>query len=78
MFGLSSSAGVFGSVADMLIAITEQLVSLHCSMGNDFFVICLPDQSWTEQEFMDLTGYFGVPWSINKMRPLAMSALYWL
>ena len=40
-------------------------------MGDDFFVICLLDQSWTEEEFIGLTGVFGVPWSPKKTRPLA-------
>lgn len=33
--------------------------------------IRLPHQTWTEKEFMDLTGYFGVPWSIEKLRPFS-------
>ena len=72
MFGLSSSAGVFGSIADMLIAIYKEAgFTAILKWVDDFFVIHLPDQTWTEQEFMDLTGYCGVPWSIKKMRPIA-------
>src|SRR5882762_2581556 len=77
MFGLSSSAGVFGSVADMLVAIYQEAgFTALLKWVDDFFVIRLPDQFWTEQEFMDLTGYFGVPWSIKKMRPLAVIQRY--
>ena len=72
MFGLSSSAGVFGSIADMLIAIYKEAgLTAILKWVDDFFVIRRPSQIWTEQEFMDLTGYCGVPWSIKKMRPLA-------
>ena len=72
MFGLSSSAGVFGSIGDMLVAICEKAGFFPLlKWVDDFFVIRLPDQSWTEEEFMGLTGVFGVPWSPKKTRPLA-------
>lgn len=73
MFGLTSSAGVFGSVADMLVAIYE-----CAGFGpirkwvDDFFVILLPGSAWTEEEFISLTGDCGVPWSRAKTRPLAV------
>jgi len=77
MFGLASSAGVFGSIADMLVAIYHKAgFTALLKWVDDFFVIRLPDQSWTEHEFMDVTGYFGVPWSIKKMRPLAAVQRY--
>jgi hypothetical protein len=77
MFGLTSSAGVFGSIADML-------VDIYCKAGfdairkwvDDFFVIRFPHQSWTEEEFMELTGSVGVPWSLKKMCPLAVTQRY--
>jgi hypothetical protein len=68
MFGLSSSAGVFGCIADMLVS------SALLKWVDNFFVICL--QSWSEQEFMDLTAAIGVPWSIKKMRPLSVTQRY--
>ncbi|KAH7904837.1 hypothetical protein BJ138DRAFT_1119033 [Hygrophoropsis aurantiaca] len=72
MFGLTSSAGIFGSLADMLVAIYgkagfEQILK----WVDDFFVVRLPHQSWTEADFIDLTGCCGVPWSLEKLRPLA-------
>ena len=77
MFGLSSSAGVFGSIGDMLIAIYRKAgFTRILKWVDDFLVIRLPHQSWTEQEFMDLTGFFGVPWSLKKMRPLAATQRY--
>jgi hypothetical protein len=77
MFGLASSAGVFGSIADMLVAIYNAAgFTTLLKWVDNFFVIRLPSQSWTEQDFMDLTGYFGVPWSIKKTRPLATSQHY--
>jgi hypothetical protein len=77
MFGLASSAGMFGSIRDMLIAIYREAGYSHILKWVDnFFVIHLPKQSWTEQEFMDLTGYFGVPWSLKKMQLLATIQRY--
>jgi hypothetical protein len=77
MFGLASSAGVFGAIGDMLIAIYKRAgFTQILKWVDDFFVIRLPNQSWTEREFMDLTGYFGIPWSSKKMRPLASTQRY--
>ena len=77
MFGLASSAGVFGRIADMLVAIYHKAgFTALLKWVDDFFVIRLPGQSWTEHEFMEVTGYFGVPWSIKKMRPLATVQRY--
>ena len=77
MFGLTSSAGVFGSIGDMLIAIYQKAgYSQILKWVDDFLVIRAPDNSWTEQDFIDLTGYFGVPWSMKKMRPLATTQRY--
>lgn len=73
MFGLSSSAGVFGSVADMLVAIYERAgFGPIRKWVDDFFVILLPGASWTEEDFISLTGAWGVPWSRAKTRPLAV------
>jgi len=70
-FGLASSAGVFGSVVDMLVAICEASREFGpiVKWVDDFFVTMLPHQWFTEADFMDLTGRFGVPWSIKKLRP---------
>lgn len=73
MFGLTSSAGVFGSVADMLVAIYERAgFGPIRKWVDDFFVILLPDQSWSEEDFISLTGFCGVPWSRVKTRSLAV------
>ena len=77
MFGLASSAGVFRCVADML-------VDIYVASGfgplvkwvDDFFVICLPEHSWTEHDFLELTASIGVPWSIEKLRPLSTIQQY--
>jgi len=70
-FGLASSAGVFGSVADMLVAIYEASKKFGPMVKwvDDFFVTRLPHQRFTEADFVDLTGTYGVPWSIKKLRP---------
>ena len=71
-FGLASSAGVFGSVADVIVDLCthSQLFGPMVKWVDDFFVIRLPHQSWSEADFMDFTAKFGVPWSIKKLRPL--------
>ena len=72
MFGLSSSVGVFSTIGDMLVTIYEKAgFSPIIKWVNNFFVIRCPGQVWTEQDFVDLTGYFGIPWSTKKMRLLA-------
>jgi hypothetical protein len=43
---------------------------------DNFFVIHLPNEDWTEQDFMALTAAFGVSWSANKMRPLSTVQRY--
>uniref|UniRef100_A0A0W0G4N3 Reverse transcriptase domain-containing protein n=1 Tax=Moniliophthora roreri TaxID=221103 RepID=A0A0W0G4N3_MONRR len=62
MFGLTSSASVFGAVADMLIAIYQASgYRAILKWVDDFLVIHFPDNTWSEEEFMDLTEKFGVP-----------------
>ena len=74
MFGLSSSAGVFGSIADMLADIYQASgFGPIVKWVNDFFVIWLPDGSWTEGQFMDLTARIG------KNAPIISdSEVYWI
>ncbi len=43
---------------------------------DDFFVICLPGQTWTEENFIGLTAPLGVPWAPTKTRPLAVQQRY--
>ena len=76
-FGLASSAGIFGWVADLL-------VDLYVHSGqfgplvkwvDDFFAVRLPHQSWTETDFTSHTAMFGVPWSLKKLR--ALNVIQW-
>jgi len=77
MFGLSSSAGVFGLVADMVVAIYQKAGFGPIKKWVDnFFVVSLPDQSWTEQDFVRLTVHIAVPWSPQKICPLASCQCY--
>lgn len=77
MFGLSSSAGVFGSVADMLVAIYRAAGFWPIlKWVDDFLVIQHPDAVWTEDDFVQLTAQFGVPWAQDKTRPLATRQQY--
>lgn len=77
MFGLTSSAGVFGSIADLLVAIYGKAgFDLIRKWVDDFLVIRLPHQSWTEADFIALTAYCGVPWSLEKLRRFASTQRY--
>lgn len=76
MFGLASSASVFRSIADMLLVIYKAAgFTSILKWVNDCFVNHSHNQTCTEQEFLDLTGYYGVSWNTKKMRPLA--AIQW-
>jgi hypothetical protein len=62
VFGLVSSAGVFGSIANMLVALYKAAgFGRILKWVNDFFVIHLPNEDWTEQDFIALTATFGAP-----------------
>ena len=77
MFGLASSTSMFGTIANILLAIYKATgFTPILKWVDSFFVIHLPNQTWMEQEFMDLTGYCGVLWSMKKMRPLAVIQQY--
>jgi hypothetical protein len=68
-FGLASSAGVFGSIADMLVAIYRASgIRALTKWVDDFFVIIFPTETWTEEDFMAITSRLGVPWSLEKLR----------
>lgn len=77
MFGLASSAGVFGAVADMIVAISlAHGFGPMCKWVDDFLVIRLPGQRWTEADFVQTTGMLGVPWAPEKTRPFAFRQRY--
>lgn len=61
----------------MLVAIYKATGS-HAILKwvDDFCVVCLPHQSWTKNDFIDLTASFGVQWSMKKTRPLATKQQY--
>lgn len=68
MFGLSSSAGVFSCVADMLLDIYRAVgFGFVIKWVDNFFTIRPPGQIWSEQEFIKLTGAVGIPWSLSKL-----------
>jgi len=67
-FGMASSAGVFGSIADMLVVYRVAGFGPIKKWVDDFFAIRLPDHAWTEEDFIAFTAKLGVPWSIAKLR----------
>ncbi len=76
-FGLSSSAGVFGAIADMLVDICQASgFGPIRKWVDDFFVVQLPGQHWTTDDFIQTTATLGVPWSHNKTKPLATTQRY--
>lgn len=76
-FGLASSAGVFGRVADMLVAICKAAgFCLIVKWVDDFMVFALPTDTWTEDDFVAVTSQLGVPWAQAKTRPLAFVQRY--
>ena len=77
MFRLASSAGVFGAMADMLITIYRKAgFAPIIKWVDDFLVIRLPGQTWSEEDLMNLTAYVGVPWSQEKMQRFASVQRY--
>ena len=77
MFSLSSSAGMFGAVADMLVDVYVQArFGANRKWVDDFLIICFPNQHWSEQDFTELTSAVGVPWSHKKTRPLLTCQQY--
>jgi hypothetical protein len=77
MFGLASSAGVFGAIADMLVAIYKAAgYRLIIKWVDDFLVIWLSSESWTEQDFVNLTARIGVPWSPEKTKKFVTTQRY--
>ena len=68
---------MFGCIADMLVPIYEAAgFQPLLKWVDDFFIVHLPGQCWSEQDFMDLTGAIGVPWSVKKTRPLSTIQRY--
>jgi hypothetical protein len=77
MFGLASSAGVFGSIADMLLAIYVRAgFGPVLKWVDDFIAVRLPNHCWTENNFIDLTARIGVPWAQHKTRAFCASQKY--
>jgi hypothetical protein len=71
-FGMASSCGIFGAIADMLLAIYKAHgITRVLKWVDDFLAIRTPGESWTEKSFMDLTGRLGIPWSLEKLKPFA-------
>jgi hypothetical protein len=76
-FRLASSAGIFGWVVDMIVAIYIVLgFGPMLKWVDDFFVIRLPGQVWTEEDFLAFGNTLGVPWSRQKLRRFATKQRY--
>ena len=76
-FGCRSSAGIFGAVADMLVAIYNAYgYGPLIKWVDNFLVIWLPLYTHSEDDFIHLTGQHGVPWSLVKKRLRAIIQRY--
>lgn len=72
-FGMASSAGVFGKVADLLVAIYKATgIEKVLKWVDDFFVVRLPGESWSERDFIEITRVLGVPWALDKTKLFAI------
>lgn len=62
-FGMASSAGIFGQIMDLLVAICKAYnIKYVLKWVDDFFVVHPPRESWSEDNFICLTSVSGVPW----------------
>lgn len=76
-FGMSSSAGIFKWVADMLVALyVAASFKVMIKWVSDFFVIRLPGETWSEEDFIEFTVRLGVLWSWDKLR--GHSEVHWV
>lgn len=76
-FGMRSSCGIFGSIADMLLAIYRGSgFQLTLKWVDDFITIRLRNDTRTEADFIALTAALGVPWSIKKTKAFASTQRY--
>ena len=80
MFRLSSSTGVYGCMADMLVAIYKAAgFRPLLKWANNFLAVHLPHQSWMEHEFMDLTGFHQSTLELHEdAAVLHNSMLHWI
>lgn len=76
-FGLASSCGVFGAVADMLVALYHAGgFPLLLKWVDDFILFRRPGETFTEEDFIRFTGRLGVPWGLDKTRDFATRQKY--
>ncbi|VDB90881.1 unnamed protein product [Peniophora sp. CBMAI 1063] len=76
-FGMASSSGIFGAIADMLVAIYKASgYRVVLKWVDDFVVFRLPGDSFSEEDFVHLTSALGVPWSVAKTRSFAYRQKY--
>ena len=77
MFSLTSNAGVFEAAADMLVVIYRATCfHLICTrVDNNFFIVQLPGQMWTEDEFIQLAATLGIREDSSASNALAVHRL---
>jgi hypothetical protein len=76
-FGLELRAGVFGSITGMLVQIYSLLrFGLMLKWVDNFFVIRLPGQTWSEEDLFTVGDWLSVPWSREKLHRFATQQCY--
>ncbi|VDC02686.1 unnamed protein product [Peniophora sp. CBMAI 1063] len=76
-FGMASSSGIFGAIADMLVAIYKASgFRIVLKWVDDFVVFRMPGDDFDEHDFTHLTEVLGVPWAVAKTRSFAYRQKY--
>jgi hypothetical protein len=76
-FGLTSSAGLFGAMADVIVDLARKnQLGRFIKWVDDFLGCRLPGETWTEDDFTRLSEDFGVPWKTAKTRKFATVQRY--
>lgn len=69
---MASSAGIFGQIADLLVAIYKAHgFEWILKWVDDFFVVRKAGETWSEDDFIRLTSILGVPWALDKTKLFA-------
>lgn len=76
-FGFGPSAGLWGRVADVIAAIARKVgMGPLIKWVDDFFLVRPPGSTYTEDDFIRLSAYWGVPWEPSKTRPFSFIQRY--
>ena len=76
-FGLASSGGIWGSIADCIVGIARAQGLKHCiKWVDDFLVAREPARFFSENDFTSASATFGVPWKRSKQKDFSETFIY--